>query len=103
LELAARHPGLPIGLHLAPDISKRLALDIVAPDRDDRHLVGEAAEQITHAVARRFADNIPHRAVDAGNCFQERLAVAISEGEREELRPYALGFEDIVALDQRPE
>ena len=44
LELAARHPGLPIGLHLAPDISKRLALDIVAPDRDDRDLVAEAAD-----------------------------------------------------------
>jgi hypothetical protein len=31
------------------------------------------------------------------------LAVATGEGEGEELRPYALTFEDIEALDQRPE
>src|SRR5262245_62942664 len=33
LELAARHPGSPIGLHLAPHVSKRLTLHILAADR----------------------------------------------------------------------
>src|SRR5262249_20346831 len=52
-------PARPVGLHRAADIGGRLARHVVAADRDDRDLVGEAAEQLAHAAAGRLGDDVP--------------------------------------------
>src|SRR6185312_4245760 len=43
LELAAGHAGLAVELHLAADVGQRLALAVVAADRDD----GQAPARLT--------------------------------------------------------
>src|SRR6266700_2519270 len=83
-----------VGFHLAPDIRERLAFHVVPADGDDGEPAPVAAEERAHALAERLADEIPERAVDAGDGLEQGLAVAARMGEREHRLPHALALED---------
>src|SRR5262249_4491581 len=103
LELAAGHARAPVGFDLVTDVGVRLARHVVAADGDDRQLGAVAAEQLPHAAAGGLADEIPERAVHAGDRFEQRLAVALRVAEVEHVCPDALALEDALAADARSE
>src|SRR3989449_11732615 len=103
LELAAGHAGAAIRFELPPDVGVRLALDVVAADGDDGQTRAIAAEQDAHALPQRFADQVPEGAVDAGDRFEQSLAVAAGMGEGEQHFPDARALEEAHALDARRE
>src|SRR5206468_11984874 len=100
-ELATRHPGLAIRLHLTADVGQRLALHVIAADRDDGQALAMAAQQRAHALAAGLSDEIPHGAIHAGDGFHERLAVSARMAEGEHLPPDSLGLEDAHSLHAR--
>src|SRR5437867_4686921 len=101
LELAPGHTGPAVGFHLAPDVGERLAFHVVAADGDDRQAPAIAAEQGAHALAQRLADEVPERAVHAGDRLEQHLPVAARVTEREHRLPDALALEDAHAPDER--
>ena len=101
LELAAGHAGPAVRLHLPADVSERLAFHVVAADGDDGQPLPVAAEQRAHALAERLADQVPQRAVDAGDRLEEHLAIAARVAEGEQRLPDALALEDAHAADAR--
>src|SRR5262249_56943974 len=103
LDLAASHTRASVGFHLATDVGVRLARHVVAADGDDRQLGAMAAEQLSHAAAGGVADQIPERAVHAGDRLEQRLAVALRVAEVEHVLPDALALEDTLAADARRE
>ena len=103
LELATRHPGLAVRLHLAPDVGVRLAVHVIAPDGDDREARARASEEGAHALAPRLAAEVPEGAVHAGDRFEQRLPLARRVGEREQRLPDSLALEDAQARDARGE
>ena len=103
LELAARHPRLAVGLHLPPEVGEGLALHVVAADGDDGQAAPVAAEQGADAHAEGLADQVPQRAVHAGDGLQQGLAIAAGVAEREELLPDALALEEAHAHRARGE
>jgi hypothetical protein len=95
LELAAGHPGRAIGFHLSSDVGERLALHVVAADRDDGQPLAVAAQQRAHGLAQGLAHRVPHRAVDAGDgLHQEWAAHPRGVGEGEAVLPDALALHD---------
>ena len=103
LELAARHAGGAVLLHFLPVVGERLAFHVVAADRDDGQTLAVAAEEAPHAFPFRLADEVPHRAVHAGNRLEQRLAVAVGVREPEHRLPGALDLEDVHAFHARRE
>src|SRR5215471_18616408 len=103
LELAAGHAGGPVSFHFAPDVRESLALHVVPADGDDRQFGAVAAEQRAHALADGFADEIPEGAVDTGDGFEQRLAVALRVAECEHRLPETLTLEDARTADERRE
>src|SRR5207247_11208260 len=70
---------------------------------DARETRATADEQDAHALPPRFADQVPEGAVDAGDRFEQNLAVAAGMGEGEQHFPDALALEEAHALDARRE
>ena len=59
------------------------------------HLVGDSRRAARARCARvALPTHVPHRAVDAGDRLEQRLAVAAGDRAREQLRPDALDGED---------
>src|SRR5262249_48728354 len=95
LELAPGHPGRPIRFHLASDVGERLALHVVAADRDDGQPLAVAAEQGAHGLAQRLAYGVAPGAVATGDgLHQERAAHPGSVGEGEAALPDTLALHD---------
>src|SRR5262245_40425281 len=60
-----------------------------------------AAQQRAHTLAAGLADQVPHRAIHAGDRFHERLPVAARMAELEQSLPDSLGLEDAHAAHAR--
>src|SRR5207244_4692383 len=99
LELAAGHPHATIRLHLAADVPERLALHVIATDRDDGQPLPMATEQGADRLPERLADEVPDGAVHAGDRLEQRLPVATRVAEGEQALPDPLALEDAEAAD----
>src|SRR3989442_2647567 len=101
LELASRHAGTAVGFHLVADVGERLAFHVIAADGDDGQAPAIAAEQGAHTLAQRLADEVPERAVDAGDRLEEHLPVAAQMTEGEQSLPDAFAFENAHTPNER--
>ena len=100
LELAPGHAGPAVGFHLASDVGEGLALHVVSADRDDRQPRAIAAEERAHALAERLTDEIPERAIDAGDRLEQHLSIAAQVTGCEEPLPDAFALEDAHAAGE---
>jgi len=97
LELARSDAGFFVEQHFGGDIGVRLAVDVVAADRQQRNLVRISAEQFVDRAAGRLADHVPDCAIDAGDRLEQQLAITIWNGAFEHRLPRAFVGEHALA------
>src|SRR6266542_546675 len=101
LELAAGHARATIRLHLAADVGERLAVHVIAADRDDGQPLPMTPEQGADGLPEGLAREVPHGAVHAGDRLEQRLPVAARVAEREQALPDPLALENAEPADAR--